>query len=76
MHRNLLAIGAIIVIGTMVLIVPATTIGVDAKCVGKGSAQACASASGGSASASASTTSSIAKAFANLWGAFAFAGTR
>jgi hypothetical protein len=73
MHRNLLAIGAIIVIGTMVLMVPATTIGVDAKCVGTGSAQACASASGGSASASASAGTAFAKAIANLWGAFAFA---
>jgi hypothetical protein len=71
MNRNLLAIGAIVIISAMVLMVPATTIGVDAKCAVAGSAKACASASGGSAVAIANAGGNIAKAFAGFFGAFA-----
>jgi hypothetical protein len=58
MHRNLLVIGAIIILSAMVLMVPATTISVDAVCAGGGSVKAC--AGGGSA-------------FAKAFGALAFA---
>lgn len=66
MHRNLLAIGAIIVISAMV---PATTISVDAVC--GGSVKACASADGGSAFAIAKAGDNVVKVFVGLFGAIA-----
>jgi hypothetical protein len=69
MHRNLLAIGAIIVISAMVVMVPATTISVDAVC--GGSVKACASADGGSAFAIAKAGDNVVKVFVGLFGAIA-----
>ena len=71
MHRNLLAIGAMIVISAMVLMVPATMISVDAVCKGGGNVKACASADGGNAYAIAKAGDNVVKVFVGLFGAIA-----